>query len=412
MTDPPPPAPAPTPLVELARLFGWLGTIGFGGPAAHIALMEDAAVARRGWLPRPQFLDMLALTNLLPGPNSSEMAIHIGWARGRTAGALVAGLAFLLPAFVLMVVLSAFYFAYGTLPEVSAFFYGLKPVAVALVAQAAWRLGRTAAKDALGGALLLGGAAVTVALPQGELPLLLLAGVAGWVVYGRGTAAAPSAPPAARAPLREHLRAAGLLISAAAGGVGLLLGLLAVLNADLFHLAWVFLKAGTLLFGGGYVMIPLTQPDIVHTYGWLTDRQFLDGVALGQATPGPIVTTAAFVGYRVAGVLGAVIATGAIYLPAFTFVLATAPLLAQVGQAGPVRAALRGISAAVAGAIAGAALVLAGAVLGDVLHGAVDWLAAGLLGVALALVFRAKLPAPLLLIGGGVLGLVLRWLGG
>jgi chromate transporter len=395
----------------LARLFGWLGTIGFGGPAAHIALMEDTAVARRGWLPRPQFLDMLALTNLLPGPNSSEMAIHIGWARGRTAGALVAGLAFLLPAFVLMVVLSALYFAYGTLPEVSAFFYGLKPVAVALVAQAAWRLGRTAAKDALGGGLLLAGAAMTVALPTGELPLLLLAGVAGWVVYGRGTAAASPTPPAAPSLLRGHLRAAGLLISAAAGGVGLLLGLLAVLNADLFHLAWVFLKAGTLLFGGGYVMIPLTQPDIVHTYGWLTDRQFLDGVALGQATPGPIVTTAAFVGYRVAGVLGAVIATGAIYLPAFTFVLATAPLLAQVGQAGPVRAALRGISAAVAGAIAGAALILAGAVLGDVLHGAVDWLAAGLLLVAGALVFRTKLPAPLLLIGGGVLGLVLRGLG-
>jgi chromate transporter len=339
------------------------------------------------------------------------MAIHIGWARGRTAGALVAGLAFLLPAFVLMVVLSALYFAYGTLPEVSAFFYGLKPVAVALVAQAAWRLGRTAAKDALGGGLLLAGAAMTVALPTGELPLLLLAGVAGWVVYGRGTAAASPTPPAAPSLLRGHLRAAGLLISAAAGGVGLLLGLLAVLNADLFHLAWVFLKAGTLLFGGGYVMIPLTQPDIVHTYGGLTDRQFLDGVALGQATPGPIVTTAAFVGYRVAGVLGAVIATGAIYLPAFTFVLATAPLLAQVGQAGPVRAALRGISAAVAGAIAGAALILAGAVLGDVLHGAVDWLAAGLLLVAGALVFRTKLPAPLLLIGGGVLGLVLRGLG-
>jgi chromate transporter len=411
MTDPPAPAPAPTPLVELARLFGWLGTIGFGGPAAHIALMEDTAVARRGWLPRPQFLDMLALTNLLPGPNSSEMAIHIGWARGRTAGALVAGLAFLLPAFVLMVVLSAFYFAYGTLPEVSAFFYGLKPVAVALVAQAAWRLGRTAAKDALGGGLLLAGAAVTVALPQGELPLLLLAGVAGWGVYGRGTAAASPTPPAAPSLLRGHLSAAGLLISAAAGGVGLLLGLLAALNADLFHLAWVFLKAGTLLFGGGYVMIPLTQPEIVHTYGWLTDRQFLDGVALGQATPGPIVTTAAFVGYRVAGVLGAVIATGAIYLPAFTFVLATAPLLAQVGQAGPVRAALRGISAAVAGAIAGAALILAGAVLGDVLHGAVDGIAAGLLLIALALVFRTKLPAPLLLIGGGVLGLGLRWLG-
>jgi chromate transporter len=394
----------------LARLFGWLGTIGFGGPAAHIALMEDAAVARRGWLPRPQFHDMLALTNLLPGPNSSEMAIHIGWVRGRTAGALVAGLAFLLPAFGLMVGLSAFYFAYGTLPEVSAFFFGLKPVAVALVAQAAWRLGRTAARDALGGALLLAGAAVTVALPEGELPLLLLAGLAGWAVYGRRAAASDSS--AAPAPLRGHLRDAGRLVLAAAVGVGLLLGLLAALNADLFHLAWVFLKAGTLLFGGGYVMIPLTQPEIVHTYGWLTDRQFLDGVALGQATPGPIVTTSAFVGYRVAGVLGAVIATAAIYLPAFTFVLATAPLLARVGQAGPVRAALRGISATVAGAIAGAALVLAGAVLGDVAPGAVDWVAAGLLLLAGALVFRTKLPAPLLLIGGGVLGLVLRGLGG
>jgi chromate transporter len=414
MIDPPPPAAAPPrlppgALPELARLFGWIGTIGFGGPAAHIALMEDAVVARRGWLPRPQFLDMLALTNLLPGPNSSEMAIHIGWARGRTAGALVAGLAFLLPAFVLMVGLSALYFAYGTRPEISAFFYGLKPVAVALVAQAAWRLGRTAAQDALGGALLLAGGAITVGLPAGELPLLLLAGLAGWLVYGRGRAAAPPVPPAA--PLRGHLREAGQVILVAAGGAALLLLGLAALNADLFHLAWVFLKAGTLLFGGGYVMIPLTQPEVVHTYGWLTDQQFLDGVALGQATPGPIVTTAAFVGYRVAGVLGAVVAIGAIYLPAFTFVLATAPLLARVGQAGPVRAMLRGISAAVAGAVAGAALVLAGAVLGDVAAGTVDWLAGGLLLVALALVFRTKLPAPLLLIGGGLLGLVLRGLG-
>src|SRR3954469_12571935 len=143
-STPDPPATQPAALIALARLFLWLGTIGFGGPAAHIALMEDAVVTRRGWLPRARFLDMLALTNLIPGPNSSEMAIHIGWARARWPGALVAGLAFLLPSFVLMVILSALYFAYGTMPQVAAFFYGIKPVAVALVAAAAWRLGKTA----------------------------------------------------------------------------------------------------------------------------------------------------------------------------------------------------------------------------------------------------------------------------
>jgi chromate transporter len=311
-------------LLALARLFGKLGTTAFGGPAAHIALMEDEVVRRRGWLSREEFLDLLGATNLIPGPNSTELAIHIGRARAGWPGLLVAGAAFILPATLLVTACAWAYVRLGQLPAVTRVLYGVKPVVIAVVAQALWRLGRTALRTpAL--AALAAVAAVACALGVNELAVL----------FGGGLAAAlAQVTRAKRAAGLGPLLVGGALTPASAGAVAL------------WPLFAFFLKVGAVLFGSGYVLVAFLREGLVAQRGWLSESQLLDAVAVGQITPGPVFTTATFVGYLLAGGAGAAVATVGIFLPAFVFVALSAPLLPRLRQSPLTGAFLDGLNAA------------------------------------------------------------------
>ncbi|MEX0801281.1 MAG: chromate efflux transporter [Dehalococcoidia bacterium] len=373
-------APAPGRLAEVVRLFAKLGVIGFGGPTAHIALMEEETVRRRRWLDHQHFLDSLAVTNMLPGPNSTEMAIHTGYLRAGLPGALLSGLVFILPAFALMLALSWAYFEHGASLRVDSIFYGVKPVVIAVIAATVWRTGRAAVTDWRLAVAFAVGLAFTLALPSWEALVLLTVGLAGVLVY-------------AGPPVFRSLPAIAVLAAAPP--------LLAWQGDTLVDLTLLFLRTGGLLFGGGFVMIPLIEHDVVERFGWLTREQFLDGVALGQSTPGPIVITATFVGYAAAGLPGAVVATVAIFLPSFVFATASARFVQTVRQWEWARAFLKAVAAAVVGAILAAGIVLARTALTDALTVAV-------LVVALIALVRFRVDVTYLLVGGGLLGFVVK----
>ena len=281
-TEPAEPTP-PTTLRELVWVFGKLGLTAFGGPAAHIAMMQDEVVRRRRWLTHEQFLDMVGATNLIPGPNSTEMAIHIGHARAKWAGLVLAGLSFILPAVAIVSALAWAYVRFETVPAISGVLYGVKPVIIAVVAQALWSLGKTAVKTrflAAIGALAFAASLLGV----NELIVLLVAGVA--VVIGRGASIRAGAKAASWVPLPLFGASTAATAATAFG---------------LWPLFLVFLKIGALLFGSGYVLLAFMRGDLVHRLHWLTESQLLDAVAVGQVTPGPLFTTATFVGYVVGG---------------------------------------------------------------------------------------------------------------
>jgi chromate transporter len=327
-------------LWTIARTFLRLGIVGFGGPAAHIAMMQEEFVERRGWIDRDRFADALGVTGLIPGPNSSELAIHIGYTMAGQPGALIAGVCFALPAVVLMTLLSAAYFRAGRFSIRADLFAGLQAVVIAVIAVTLWRL-RSAVRTLLLLAVAAAVAILTVFLPALEPIWLLAAGALALGVWAG----------------KRWRRARGEVSAGTASFLPVLVGV-ATGAAALPALAWVFLKTGALLFGGGYVLIPLLQPEVVAR-GWLTESQFLDGIALGQATPGPIVTASAFVGYAVAGLSGAIVATVAIYLPSFVIVMAgTGPFLRSFRDRPAVRAFVGGVTAAALGAVAGAGVTL------------------------------------------------------
>ncbi|HEX5831013.1 MAG TPA: chromate efflux transporter, partial [Gemmatimonadaceae bacterium] len=284
-------------LPELALVFLKLGTIAFGGPAVHVAMMEDEVVRRRGWLSRERFLDYVGASNLIPGPNSTELAIHIGRERAGWPGLVVAGTCFILPAFLIVWTIAWAYVRWGQLPRAQAVLYGVQPVVIAVVAQALWRLGRGAVTN---WRLALLGAAAAGAVLAGvdELLVLLLGGLAALALRH-----APGAAAGAALPLLPAIPAIPAVSAASPGALFL-----------------VFAKIGSVLFGSGYVLLAFLRSELVVGRGWLTERQLLDAVAVGQVTPGPVFTTATFVGYVLAGHAGAVAATAGIFLPAFAFV--------------------------------------------------------------------------------------------
>jgi chromate transporter len=370
-----------TSLVELARLFLKLGVIGFGGPAAHIAMMEDEVVRRRGWLTRAQFLDYLGATNLIPGPNSTELAIHIGHARAGWPGLLVAGTCFILPAALIVGMLAWTYVRFGTLPALQGVLYGVKPVVIAVVVQALIGLGKTALKSGILVAVAL--AAVAAAGGGVHELVVLFAGGAIVALLRRGTR-----------DLTPALVALGSPIALAGAAVPFNLG----------TLFGVFLKTGAVLFGSGYVLLAFLRADLVERLGWLTERQLLDAVAVGQITPGPVFTTATFVGYILGGGPGALVATVGIFLPAFVFVALSGPLVPRLRRSPTAGAVLDGVNAASLALMAVVTWQLGRAALVDP--------ATFLLAVASAvLLLRFRVNSAWLVVGGAIAGLVTTALG-
>ncbi len=348
-------------LGEISRFFLWLGAIGFGGPQAHIALMEREAQQKRGWLTKQEFLDGLAVCNLLPGPASTQLAVYIGWLRCGWRGGLLAGIAFIFPAFVLMLILSWLYFAYGTLPQLAAFFYGLKPIVIAIVLATVWRLTKPTLADWRFWSLVIASTLLIATRTLNDFLVFLAAAALGLLLYGREIQ--PASKPNVNVPAKDDkIKAsrmgmfAAFWLSAGAGG-----GFLD--NAGnwlrLAQLAWFFGRAGALIFGGGLVIIPFVQNEVVNGFGWMSSQQFTDGVALGQATPGPVLVTATFVGFAVAGLSGALVATISIFAPGFSFILLAAPSLQRIKDFPPARAALKGVNGAVVGSLLAGAYFVA-----------------------------------------------------
>ena len=294
-----------TSLSELAVLFLKLGTIAFGGPAAHIAMMEDEVVRRRRWMTREEFLDLLGATNLIPGPNSTEMAIHIGHRRAGWKGLVVAGTSFILPAMLIVMGFAWAYVRYGSVPQVKGVLYGVKPVIIVIVLQALWSLGRTALKTKLLAGIGIAGVILTF-LGVHEL-LVLLGG--GLIVMAVRLIGAHKGQPS----FRSLISASPLIVFLQTGT--------ATASFSLAMLFLFFLKVGAVLYGSGYVLLAFIRADLVDRWHWLTESQLLDAVAVGQVTPGPVFTTATFIGYVLGGTKGAVIATVGIFLPAFVFIV-------------------------------------------------------------------------------------------
>ena len=378
-------------LREVALLFVKLGVIGFGGPAAHIALMREEVVTRRKWVSDERFLDLLGMTNLIPGPNSTEMAIHLGYVRAAWPGLLAGGACFILPAMAIVWALAWAYVRYGGEPQVGWLLYGVKPVIIAVVVQAIWGLGRTAVKGTLLAAVAL--AALVLSLAGVNEILLLLAG--GLVV-----------------PLARSVRGAWVAVAAApvatvlGGAVPVVAqGMATGAPLGLTTLFVTFLKIGSVLYGSGYVLLAFLRNDFVHRLHWLTDQQLLDAVAIGQFTPGPVLTTATFVGYLVGGGAGAVLATVGIFLPSFVFVAASRPLLPKIRASRWTAAFLDGVNVAALGLMAAVTWELARAAV-------IDWLTALLALVAAAVLIRFEVNSVWLILGGGVVGLLYRLVAG
>ena len=315
-------------LTEVAELFLRLGLIGFGGPAAHIALMEEEVVRRRGWISREEFLDLVGAVNLLPGPNSTELAIHIGGRRAGPWGQVVAGLCFILPAALIVLACAWAYQRWGRVPLVQAVWHGVKPPVLAVVAVALWGLGRTALRTPL--LVAVGVVSAALAAARGHELLVLLG--AGAVML------------ASRAQRPGRLAAAALVPGALAvvdpGGPGL---------SAIFAF---FLKVGSVLYGSGYVLLSFLRSGLVERGHWITEAQLLDAVAIGQVTPGPVFTTATFVGYLLGGVPGGVVATAGIFLPAFVLVGLSGRLIPLIRRSPAARAFLDGVVAGSLGLLA------------------------------------------------------------
>jgi chromate transporter len=316
-------------LRELAAVFLKLGLVGFGGPAAHVAMMEDEVVRRRGWLSRERFLDLLGATNLIPGPNSTEMAIHLGHLRAGWPGLVVAGTCFIAPAFAVVFGCAWAYVRFGRLPAAAGLLYGVKPVIIAVVLQALWRLGRASTRTR---AIAVVGLASIAAVAAGVQELVVLFG-AGAVLAGTCWARA--------ARVRGTAHALLPLLSVAAAGTTA-----AATPFGLLPLALFFLKVGSVLFGSGYVLLAFLRADLVERWGWLTEGQLLDAVAVGQVTPGPVFTTATFIGYVLGGAPGAVLSTVGIFLPAFVFVALSGPLVPRIRRSPVAGAFLDGVNVA------------------------------------------------------------------
>lgn len=367
-------------LRELGALFLRLGLTAFGGPAAHIAMMHDETVKRRRWLSEPEFLDLVGATNLIPGPNSTEMAIHLGYRRAGWRGLIVAGVSFIVPAALLVLGFAWAYVRYGSLPQAEWLFYGIKPVIIAIVLQALWNLGRTAVKSTLTG---LVGVAVLGLYFTGvnEIVLLFAGGLTVMLAAG----------------LRRLRRDAAATFLLPLGGLGGLLQ--GSLSAKLPFLFLTYLKIGAVLYGSGYVLLAYLRADLVVRANLLTDQQLIDAVAIGQLTPGPVFTTATFIGYLLGGTPGALLSTLGIFLPSFIFVAISNPLIPRLRGSQWVSGLLDGVTVASLALMAAVTWQLGRAAL-------VDLLTVVIALVSLGALIRFKVNSTVLIVAAALIGLL------
>jgi chromate transporter len=392
-----PPAAAPEPLREVALLFLRLGLTAFGGPAAHIAMMREEVVRRRRWISDEQFVDLLGVANMVPGPTSTELAIYLGYVRAGWAGLLVAGICFIVPAMALVMGLAWAYRIYGALPQARWLFAGVQPVVVAIIAHALWGLRRVVLKSWWAGVIFC---AIAIAYLLGAAILaLLVGGAAAFAVGATARARQPGSKRTLALPaVWQALACRGLSWPQVPGRALLALVAVPFAYATLFL---TFLKIGAIVYGSGYVLLAFLRADFVQGLHWLTERQLLDAVAVGQLTPGPVFTTATFVGYLVGGWQGAVLATVAIFLPSFAFVALIRPVAGWLRRSTRGATLLDGVNVASLALMAGVLAQLAQVALADVLA----WVTAL---VALALLVRTRVN-PVWLLGAGALVGVLRY---
>ncbi|MGF1494791.1 MAG: chromate efflux transporter [Microcoleaceae cyanobacterium] len=388
-------------LRELAQIFLKLGTIGFGGPQAHIAMQNDEAVTRRQWLTPEQFTEGMAICEMLPGPASTQMGIYLGYVRAGQVGALVSGICFIAPAFLIVVALSWGYFRFQGLPQVEALFLGVSPVVVAIILAFCWKLSRKTLKDWQRMVIAAVVFALTLVSPLPVLLQFIGAGLVGLWLYKPKATPTPNQLKAWWLPPLPLLLAA---IPAEPLAVSSFWGLERI-GEYFWPLFTFFIKVGSFIFGGGLVIIPLLVTEVVERLGWLTQQDFINGVAIGQLSPGPVVLTAAFVGYKVAGFLGALTAAVAIFTPSFGFIMLAAPLLLRLRQNPWIKAFLQGVTPAVLGAIAAATIPLLQAAL--IQENLTNSIIAGVIGLlALFALIRYKAPTWLLVPLGAVAGLL------
>jgi chromate transporter len=382
-------------LMELALFFLRLGTTAFGGPAAHIAIMEDELVRRRKWLSREKFLDLLGASNLIPGPSSSELAIHIGYLRAGSMGLLVGGICFILPAAILVACIAWAYVRFGHLPAVAGLLYGVKPVVVAVILQALWGLGRTAIKNSL---LAVTGVICVALSFFGVNALLILAGTGATIalihVFCSQRKKVRSVTQGAFALLRRSVAVKGTSLLPVVGA-----GAAATAAPAMWSLFLVFLKIGSVVFGSGYVLLAFLRSDLVVHRAWVTDAQLVDAVAIGQITPGPVFTTATFIGYLLRGPVGAVVATVGIFLSAFLLVAISGPLIPHIRRSATAGAFLDGVNVGSLALMAAVSYQLGRAAI-------VDLLTIGLTITSAILLLRFRVNSAWLVLGGALLGVV------
>ncbi len=374
-------------LIEIAAVFFKLGALAFGGPAAHIAMMDDEIVKKRKWLSREHFVDLIGATNLIPGPNSTELAIHLGFERGGVTGLFIAGACFILPAMLFVLAVAYAYGRYGVLPQVDALLAGVKPVIIAIVALALIRLWKTAAKTCLAVAVVIAVAAASL-LGAPEIPMLLASSVLYALWQNRASIGK-------KALSLNPLVISALPVSAAAGvhtGLG---------YGSLFL---IFLKIGSVLYGSGYVLLAFLESEFVEKLGVLTQKQLLDAVAVGQFTPGPVFTTATFIGYLIDGTPGAIASTIGIFLPAFLLVLILNPIIPKLRSSPWVSGMLDGVNAASLGLMGAVTIKLSQASIDGVFT-----IAAFL--ISFGVMYRYKVNSAVLILAGASAGWILHALG-
>jgi len=371
---------------EVARLFTRLGFTAFGGPAAHIAMMRQEVVERRRWLNDAQFADLLGAVNLIPGPNSTELGIYLGYLRAGWLGLLLAGICFIGPAMLITLALAWAYVALGVLPIAGWFLFGVKPVVLAIILQALLGLGRTVLRGVLPIGIALA-ALVAYLLGLNELAVLVAAGAIMMALR------LPRQPRVANVVTLLPLLSRPTIAVVVAGAASI----------SMLAIFLTFLKIGAVLYGSGYVLLAFLHGDLVTRLHWLTERQLLDAVSVGQFTPGPVFTTATFIGYLIGGWGGALVATAGIFLPAFIFVPLIHPLATRLRRSPVTSALLDGVNAGALALMAGVLLQLGGATLRDPISVAIAL-------VSLFILLRWKLNSAWLILAGGLLGLAVKGL--